>query len=119
MENILVLNLDSTNEYVFFVNESKSTKELNSFNSIINYLNSKYLNSKIVDKMPSLTKTNLKVTSNKFSNFVEDPSYESEMMIKYNIHYINEKYEFLEYKYGLLKDAINYAQLLEKKEKKN
>lgn len=42
-ENILALKIDSIEEYVFFVNESNSGSELNSFDGIVHYLNKKYI----------------------------------------------------------------------------
>jgi len=42
-ENILALKIDSKNEYAFLVNESKFEKELNSIDSIREFLNDKYL----------------------------------------------------------------------------
>lgn len=46
-ENILALKIDSKNEYAFLVNESKFDKELNSLNSIVEFLNDKYIEPKI------------------------------------------------------------------------
>lgn len=42
-ENILALKIDSRNEYAFLVNENKFYKELNSIESIVEFLNRKYI----------------------------------------------------------------------------
>lgn len=47
-ENILALKIDGKNEYVFLVNETKYDRELNSVNSVINFLNNKYIESNIL-----------------------------------------------------------------------
>lgn len=42
-ENILALKIDSRNEYAFLVNESRYDKELNSLESIVEFLNRLYI----------------------------------------------------------------------------
>lgn len=42
-ENILALKIDSRNEYAFLVNESRYDKELNSLESIVEFLNRVYI----------------------------------------------------------------------------
>lgn len=42
-QNIIALKLDSTNNYAFFVNESKYGKELNCIEDVIQFLSYKYL----------------------------------------------------------------------------
>lgn len=46
-ENILALKIDSKNEYVFLVNETKFDKELNSLTNIIEFLNKNYIEENI------------------------------------------------------------------------
>lgn len=43
-ENVIALKLDSTNNYAFFVNETKYHKELNNIEDILSFLENKYLN---------------------------------------------------------------------------
>ncbi len=50
-ENILALKIDSRNEYAFLVNETKYDQELNSLDSIADFLNTKYLSSDIKRKL--------------------------------------------------------------------
>jgi hypothetical protein len=42
-ENVIALKLDSTNNYAFFVNETKHHKELNNIEDILRFLENKYL----------------------------------------------------------------------------
>jgi hypothetical protein len=42
-ENVIALKLDSTDNYIFFVNETKFHKELNTINDILVFLENKYL----------------------------------------------------------------------------
>src|ERR1035437_7197752 len=42
-ENILALKIDSKEEYAFLVNETKFEKELNSLESVVEFLNNKYI----------------------------------------------------------------------------
>jgi hypothetical protein len=42
-ENVLALKLDNTDGYIFLVNETRASKNLNSIESIIDFLSSKYL----------------------------------------------------------------------------
>ncbi len=42
-ENVIALKLDSTNNYAFFVNETKYDKELNTIEDILRFLEKKYL----------------------------------------------------------------------------
>lgn len=44
-ENVIALKLDSTNSYVFFVNENKYDGEFNDINNILIFLEKKYLQS--------------------------------------------------------------------------
>ena len=46
-ENIIALKLDSTNSYAFFVNESKYNGELNDITDVLEFLEDKYLKSKV------------------------------------------------------------------------
>lgn len=46
-KNILALKIDGRNEYAFLVNENKFDGELNSFSSVIDFLNREYLDSNI------------------------------------------------------------------------
>lgn len=59
-ENILALKIDSKNEYVFFVNESKFEIELNSSTTVIDFLNKKYID---IDKISGLTIENKKLST--------------------------------------------------------
>lgn len=54
-ENILALKIDSKNEYAFLVNENKFDKELNSLESIIEFLNKKYVASTIRKNIQNTT----------------------------------------------------------------
>ncbi len=45
-ENVIALKLDSTNNYAFFVNETRYDKELNNINDVLKFLNDKYLKNK-------------------------------------------------------------------------
>ena len=54
-ENILALKIDSKNEYVFLVNETKYDKELNSLKNIIESLNRKYIDPQIKKKIQNTT----------------------------------------------------------------
>lgn len=49
-ENILALKIDSSDEYVFLVNESKFEKELNSSLRVIEFLNRKYIEPHVIKK---------------------------------------------------------------------
>ncbi len=42
-ENIIALKLDSSDQFAFFVNETKFDKELNNINDVIEFLTNKYL----------------------------------------------------------------------------
>lgn len=42
-ENVMALKIDSTYNYVFFVNETKYESELNNINDVLNFLKNKYL----------------------------------------------------------------------------
>ncbi|MCY7351551.1 MAG: hypothetical protein LH606_12945 [Cytophagaceae bacterium] len=44
-ENILALKVDGKNEYAFLVNENKYEEEINTFKSVTEFLNKKYINS--------------------------------------------------------------------------
>lgn len=46
-KNILALKINGRNEYAFLVNENKFDGELNSFSSVIDFLNREYLDSNI------------------------------------------------------------------------
>ena len=46
-ENILALKLDSKEEYAFLVNESKYNAEINTIDSVKNFLTDKYFNNKL------------------------------------------------------------------------
>lgn len=50
-ENVLALKIDSRNEYAFLVNETRYDKELNSLDSIADFLNTKYLSPDIKRKL--------------------------------------------------------------------
>lgn len=43
-ENIIALKIDSTDSYIFFVNENKYDFELNSIDDVLSFLEKKYLN---------------------------------------------------------------------------
>jgi hypothetical protein len=45
-QNIIALKIDSTNNYAFFVNETKFDKELNSIEDVLQFLTIKYLSTK-------------------------------------------------------------------------
>lgn len=45
-QNVIALKLDSTNNYAFFVNETKFDKELNSIEDVLQFLTIKYLTTK-------------------------------------------------------------------------
>jgi hypothetical protein len=125
-ENVLALKIDGSDEYVFLVNEIKSNLELNSFKNIVTYLEIKYVKNSI----PVITKRNSFTLSEPTDIIIKNEIYvgnleipvdediqnysDEELMVKYNIHLKDEKYIFLEYKYDLLRDAINYARLKEK-----
>lgn len=49
-ENILALKIDSKEEYVFLINESKYDGELNSLEKVIDFLSRKYIKPQIVNK---------------------------------------------------------------------
>jgi len=49
-ENVIALKLDSTERYVFFVNESKFHRELNSIDDILKFLENKYLKNQSLHK---------------------------------------------------------------------
>ena len=48
-QNIIALQLDSTNNYAFFVNENKSNEELNSVEDVLKFLTANYLTNKNQD----------------------------------------------------------------------
>ena len=50
-ENVLALKIDGREEYAFLVNENKYDGELNSFKSVINFLNRTYLDPSIQKKL--------------------------------------------------------------------
>ena len=50
-ENVLALKIDGREEYAFLVNENKYDGELNSFKSVINFLNRTYLDPRIQKKL--------------------------------------------------------------------
>jgi len=50
-ENVLALKIDGREEYAFLVNENKYDGELNSFKSVINFLNRTYLDPIIQKKL--------------------------------------------------------------------
>jgi hypothetical protein len=50
-ENILALKIDSKDEYVFLVNETRWHKELNSIENIIEFLNSNYIKKQVRQAM--------------------------------------------------------------------
>ncbi len=54
-ENILALKIDSKDEYAFLVNETKFHKELNSIGNIIEFLNKKYIEPQIKNKIHKKT----------------------------------------------------------------
>ncbi|HEY0298846.1 MAG TPA: hypothetical protein VGB84_06465 [Arachidicoccus sp.] len=64
-ENILAMKIDGLNEYVFFINESKSIVELNSIENVENFLVNKYMNNGtskiIIDDLPLETLPNFKI----------------------------------------------------------
>jgi hypothetical protein len=49
-ENIMALKIDGSEGYVFFINESKSTYDLNNINSVNLFLHDKYVAKKIFEK---------------------------------------------------------------------
>lgn len=50
-ENVLALKIDGREEYAFLVNENKYDGELNSFKSVINFLNRTYLDPRVQKKL--------------------------------------------------------------------
>jgi hypothetical protein len=42
-KNILALNLDSTNQYAFFVNETRNNESINNYDSLMSFLKKEYL----------------------------------------------------------------------------
>lgn len=54
-ENVLALKVDSTEEYVVFINEDKYDGELNSMESVIDFLNQKYLNPHLISNIENAT----------------------------------------------------------------
>ncbi len=54
-ENILALKVDSTEEYAVFINEDKYDGELNSIESVIDFLNQKYLNPHLLSNIENVT----------------------------------------------------------------
>lgn len=52
-ENVIALKLDSTEAYVFFVNETKYHSELNSISDILDFLEKSYLNGGVVSGLNS------------------------------------------------------------------
>lgn len=63
-ENILALKIDSNEEYVFLVNETKYGSELNSIESILEFLNSNYINSETKRSIQGQITIDLKNWSN-------------------------------------------------------
>lgn len=69
-ENILALKIDSKDEYAFLVNETKFDKELNSSQSVIEFLNKKYIELSIKNRIQS--QTGLRIENNSEFNKIEN-----------------------------------------------
>jgi hypothetical protein len=67
-ENILALKIDSKDEYAFLVNETKFVKDLNSSQSVIEFLNDKYIESSIKRNIEE--QTGLSIESNSWKKTV-------------------------------------------------
>ena len=70
-DNIMALKLDSTDEYAFFVNETKYDDELNTVDDIKHFLSEKYL-SKISSKNV-IKPTNPEIITDKQQKWINNP----------------------------------------------
>jgi len=57
-ENILALKIDGTEEYAFFVNETKYNKDVNSLIGVIEFLNQKYIQAPIIVSSENIKPSN-------------------------------------------------------------
>jgi hypothetical protein len=65
-ENVIALKLDSTNNYAFFVNETKYHKELNSIEDILRFLENKYLKNNSIVGLGTSGKGSIKEENDKY-----------------------------------------------------
>lgn len=63
-EHVIALKLDSTDNYAFFVNETRYDKELNNINDVLKFLSDKYLKQKTANE-PIGSKPRQNLTSRK------------------------------------------------------
>lgn len=93
-ENILALKIDSKNEYAFLVNESKFEEELNSLESIVEFLNQKYIE---FGTNENVGKTEVKEStihvspSYKILNITEDRSFFGDVSDRLTIEFADNK----------------------------
>jgi len=68
-ENVIALKLDSTDNYAFFINETKYKKDLNTIEDVLSFLEDKYIKSPNILSQASYRNSNNFRVSNQFDSF--------------------------------------------------
>jgi DNA-binding Xre family transcriptional regulator len=86
-ENVLALKVDSKEEYAFLVNETKYEGELNSIEKVFDFLNQKYIEPNVLNKVINISENNIEKIDDRKNTEI--------------------KFEIFETKKGLLKIELN------------